>query len=152
MTVNSVAAPVDPTISTPVVKSQKTMGSDDFMKLLAVQFQTQDPMKPMEDTAFIAQMAQFTSLSQSQTMTAEMVKLNSSQQLAAANSFIGKQVVVDDGKGGTNSGTVSGVQVDATAGPQIIIGTEAYSMSSVLYVQPASSTSTQTPAATTSGS
>jgi flagellar basal-body rod modification protein FlgD len=152
MTVNSVAAPVDPTISTPVVKSQKTMGSDDFMKLLAVQFQTQDPMKPMEDTAFIAQMAQFTSLSQSQTMTAEMVKLNSSQQLAAANSFIGKEVVVDDGKGGTNSGTVSGVQVDATAGPQIIIGTEAYSMSSVLYVQPASSTPTPTPAATSSGS
>ena len=64
-------------ISTPVVKSQKTLGSDDFMKLLAVQFKTQDPMKPMEDTAFIAQMAQFTSLSQSQAMTAEMVKLPS---------------------------------------------------------------------------
>ena len=118
------------------------------MKLLAVQFQTQDPMKPMEDTAFIAQMAQFTSLSQSQAMTAEMVKLNSSQQLAAANSFIGKQVEVDNGKGGTDSGTVSGVLVDPKEGPQIIIGNEAYSMSSVLSVQPA----TTTPAATSSGS
>ena len=136
MTVNSVAAPIDPTLSAKVTKAPKALGSDDFMKLLAVQFQTQDPMKPMEDTAFIAQMAQFTSLSQTQTMTSEMVKLNSSQQLAAANSFLGKQVVVNDGKGGTDAGTVSGVQVDATAGPQIIIGSEAYSISSVLYVQP----------------
>ena len=137
MTVNSVAAPVDPTLSTPVTSAPKALGSDDFMKLLAVQFQSQDPMKPMDDTAFIAQMAQFTSLSQTQTMTAEMVKLNASQQLAAANSFIGKDVVLDDGKGGTASGTVSGVQVDATAGPQIVVGSTAYALSAVLYVQPA---------------
>lgn len=121
------------------------------MKLLAVQFQTQDPMKPMDDTAFIAQMAQFTSLSQTQTMTSEMVKLNASQQLAAANSFLGKQVVVDDGKGGTNAGTVSGVQVDPTAGPQIIIGSEAYSLSAVLFVQPAPVPAAPTPAAPPTG-
>ncbi len=155
MTVNSVAAPIDPAISTKVTTSAKqALGSQDFMKLLAVQFQSQDPMKPMDDTAFIAQMAQFTSLSQSQTMTAEMVKMNSSQQLAAANSFLGKQVIVDNGKGGTDAGTVSGVQVDPTHGPQLIIGSEAYSMSSVLYVQPVP-VSTPTPpadASTSSGS
>src|SRR5881227_2485233 len=142
MTVTSIAAPIDPRISTPVVKAPKTLGSNDFMKLLAVQFQTQDPMKPMEDTAFIAQMAQFTSLSQSQAMTAEMVKLSSNQQLTAANSFLGKQVVVDNGKGGQVSGAVTGVQIDATEGPQLIVGDAAYSLSSVLYVQP-------TPASTT---
>ena len=153
MTVNSVAAPIDPAISTKVTTAaQQTLGSQDFMKLLAVQFQSQDPMKPMDDTAFIAQMAQFTSLSQTQTMTDQMVKLNSSQQLAAANSFIGKQVVVDNGQGGTDAGTVSGVQVDATAGPQLIVGSQAYSMSSVLYVQPVPDSTTTTPAAATSGS
>ncbi len=153
MTVNSVAAPIDPAITTKVsTTGQKALGSEDFMKLLAVQFQSQDPMKPMDDTAFIAQMAQFTSLSQTQTMTAEMVKLNSSQQLAAANSFIGKQVVVDTGSGGTAAGTVSGVQVDPTNGPQLIVGSKAYSMSSVLYVQqvPASTTTTVPAAASTS--
>jgi flagellar basal-body rod modification protein FlgD len=156
MTVNSVAAPIDPAISTKVTTTAKqALGSEDFMKLLAVQFQSQDPMKPMDDTAFIAQMAQFTSLSQTQSMTAEMVKLNSSQQLAAANSFLGKQVVVDTGNGGTDAGTVSGVQVDPTDGPQIIIGDKAYSMSSVLYVQPVpASTTNTTPAdaSTNSGS
>ncbi|HEY4248738.1 MAG TPA: flagellar hook capping FlgD N-terminal domain-containing protein [Lacunisphaera sp.] len=156
MTVNSVAAPIDPAISTPVTSTgPQALGSADFMKLLAVQFQSQDPMQPMDDTAFIAQMAQFTSLSQTQTMTAEMVKMDSSQQLASANSFLGKQVVVDNGQGGTDSGTVSGVQVDPTNGPQLIIGNNAYSMSSVLYVQPvpdSTSTSTTTPAAATTSS
>ncbi len=142
MTVNSVAAPVDPAITSKVVKAPKTLGSDDFMKLLAVQFQTQDPMKPMEDTAFIAQMAQFTSLSQSQTMTAEMVKLSGNQQLTAANSFLGKEVAVDDGKGGTVTGAVTGVQVDPDLGPQIIVNNSPYSLSSVLYVQPASTSTT----------
>jgi flagellar hook assembly protein FlgD len=99
-------------------------------------------------------MAQFTSLSQSQTMTADMVKMNSSQQLAAANSFLGKQVVVDNGQGGTDAGTVRGVQVDPTDGPQLIIGSKAYSMSSVLYVQPVPVSTTATPAdaSTSSGS
>jgi len=146
MTVNSVPAAIDPTISTPVTTqaASQALGSEDFMKLLAVQFQSQDPMKPMDDTAFIAQMAQFTSLSQTQTMTSEMVKLGASQQLASANGMIGKQVVVDDGKGGTASGDVTGVQVDSKAGAQIVVGDTAYPISSVLYIQPAPVSATTT--------
>ena len=133
-----------------MVKSAKTLGSEDFMKLLAVQFKSQDPMKPMEDTAFIAQMAQFTALSQSQAMTSEMVKLGTNQQLVAANSFLGKQVLLDDGKSGTVSGTVSGVQVDEK-GAKIVVGNKAYPLSSVLYVEPAPVSNTTTPATAESG-
>ncbi len=123
---------------TPIVSAPQTLGSADFMKLLAVQFQSQDPMKPMDDTAFIAQMAQFTALSQTQTMTATMAKLNTSQQLATANTYIGQQVTVDDGNGGTASGIVSGVQVDPTNGPELLINGTPYQPTSVLLVQPAS--------------
>ncbi|MEJ1971890.1 MAG: flagellar hook-basal body complex protein [Lacunisphaera sp.] len=73
-------------------KPKQTLGSDDFMKLLAVQFQSQDPMKPMEDTAFIAQMAQFSSLEQSNSMVKEMGLLRSDQQNLAANSMLGRTV------------------------------------------------------------
>ncbi len=150
MTVNTIPSAIDPTITTPVVKSAKTLGSEDFMKLLAVQFQTQDPMKPMDDTAFIAQMAQFTSLSQTQTMTSEMVKLGVNQELVAANSFLGKQVLLDDGKGGTIAGSVSGVQVSET-GAQIVVGDKAYPLTSVLYVEPAPVSNTTTADTATSG-
>ncbi len=137
MSVSPVTSTQNNAVTAPIVSSPQALGSADFMKLLAVQFQSQDPMKPMDDTAFIAQMAQFTSLSQTQTMTAEMAKLSTSQQLAAANSYIGQQVTVDDGNGGTASGVVSAVQVDPTNGPELMVGGQAYQISSVLLVQPA---------------
>jgi len=135
MTVSPVSNVTSPPAS-PLTAGSKTLGSADFMKLLAVQFQSQDPLKPMDDTAFIAQMAQFTSLQQSQTLTTEMTKLSTSQELVAANSYIGRQVTVDDGKGGLTTGIVSGVEVDST-GPKIMVGANPYAISAVHSVQPA---------------
>ena len=39
---------------------KKVLDQDDFLKLLITQFSTQDPLNPVTDTAFIAQMAEFT--------------------------------------------------------------------------------------------
>ena len=47
---------------------KKDLGKDDFMTLMIMQFQNQDPLEPMEDTEFLAQMAQFSSLEQMQNM------------------------------------------------------------------------------------
>ena len=147
MTVSPVSSGLTtPTAAAPVVTGPKTLGSADFMKLLAVQFEQQDPMKPMDDTAFIAQMAQFTSLSQTQTMTTQMTQLAASQGLAAANSYIGYQVTVDNGDGTSSTGVVSAVQVNST-GPQIMVGGKAYGISSVKLVQPAPVASSPAPAA-----
>lgn len=115
---------------------QKVLGQNDFLQLLAVQFQMQDPMKPMEDTAFIAQTAQFTALENSTAMTAELTRLRQEQQRVVANSYLGHTITVGTAEGGLVTGAVSAVE-NTAEGPQLIVGGEAYPVSSVLRVEPA---------------
>ena len=124
---------------------QRTLGQEDFLKLLSVQFQSQDPMKPMEDTAFIAQMAQFSSLQQSQTLAQQMTQMRSNQDLVTASNYIGRQVTVDAGVDGIVKGNVTGVEINEGV-PRITIGEYTYPLSSVLYVEPGVSASTTSPA------
>jgi flagellar basal-body rod modification protein FlgD len=44
--------------------SKSSLGKDDFMKLMISQLKNQDPLNPMDGTAFSAQLAQFSSLEQ----------------------------------------------------------------------------------------
>ncbi|MBL9215143.1 MAG: hypothetical protein JNG83_06675 [Opitutaceae bacterium] len=111
------------------------LNSEDFMKLLAVQFQNQDPMKPMEDTAFIAQMAQFSSLEQNSVMATQLKQLSSASAVTAANSYLGHQVTLDDGDGGVITGQVSGVEI-ADGTPRLVVGDYTYPLSAVLLVEP----------------
>lgn len=72
------------------------LGKDEFLKILMTQLQNQDPLSPMEDKDFIAQMAQFTTLEQMVNMTSmieEMVQTQQASQLINYQSFIGKDVV-----------------------------------------------------------
>jgi flagellar basal-body rod modification protein FlgD len=141
----------DPTTPTTTTK-QKTLGQADFLKLLAVQFQQQDPMKPTDDTAFIAQMAQFTSLDQTGTLVQQMTQMRTQQDITTANSYIGRNVTLDGGNNQTVSGQVSGVDVsDGT--PRLIVGQNTYPLSAVLLVEPGTTTAnpTSTPPANAGG-
>ncbi|MBS4177118.1 flagellar hook assembly protein FlgD [Lederbergia citrea] len=71
------------------------LGKDDFLKILMTQLQNQDPMNPMEDKDFIAQMATFSSLEQMTNMNKSMdqlLQLQSQTSLIAFNQFVGKEV------------------------------------------------------------
>ena len=112
------------------------LGQADFLQLLSTQFQNQDPMKPMDDTAFIAQMAQFTSLQQTQTLTQQMSVMRAMQDLSTANSYIGRSVTVDsDGKGTMVTGNVTGVDASG-ATPALVINGTSYSLYSVVRLEP----------------
>jgi flagellar basal-body rod modification protein FlgD len=137
------ASPSDPAAIAAATPRKTVLGQDDFLKLLAVQFQAQDPMKPMEDTAFIAQMAQFTALDQSKSLLAQMTQLSTSQDSVTANSYIGRHVTFNAGNDKTVSGDVTGV--DLTDGtPRLILGDQTYPLSAVLLVEPASPSTTPT--------
>jgi flagellar basal-body rod modification protein FlgD len=104
----------------------QTLGQQDFLKLLATQMSTQDPLKPMEDTAFIGQMAQFSSLEQSRSMQQDIESLQ-------AGSLLGQQVILQVEKDKTAQGVVEAVKLEAGT-PKLIVGGKAYGMELLLSV------------------
>lgn len=124
-----------PTTSTPQRNTKKALGQDDFLKLLTVQMTKQDPMKPMEDTAFIAQMAQFTSLEQSNTLVKEMGYLRADMQMYAAGGMIGREATVSTADGEI-TGVVDSISADSTS-VYVNIGGVKYPYSAVIGMKPA---------------
>ncbi|HBG22307.1 MAG TPA: flagellar hook capping protein, partial [Peptococcaceae bacterium] len=52
--------------------SRQNLGRDDFLKLLVCQLKQQDPMEPVKNTEFIAQMSQLTSLENLQDLNTKL--------------------------------------------------------------------------------
>lgn len=120
--------------TTAVRVPQKSLGQDDFLKLLTVQLAKQDPMKPMEDTSFIAQMAQFSSLQQTQEMSKNITQLKTSTDFSSASAMLGRHVTLNT-KQGEVSGDVTGI--DASDGtPRVMVGGLSYPISSVVRIEP----------------
>lgn len=130
----------DPSTASRVPK--KTLGQDEFLKLITVQLAHQDPMKPMEDTSFIAQMAQFTSLEQSSQMSRDMAALRSDMNLQSATALLGREVTITT-KDGDVTGTVDTID-NSTDTVRVSVGGQLYPFSNVVRVAPAAAPTTET--------
>jgi flagellar basal-body rod modification protein FlgD len=61
--------------TTPTDPKKDPLGRDAFLSLLVTQLQHQDPTSPQPDGAFLAQLAQFSSLEQLQTANSTLTKI-----------------------------------------------------------------------------
>ena len=86
------------------------LGKDAFFELLTTQLKNQDPLEPMDNTQFISQMAQFSSLEQMSNVNKNLGKYLQSQSVSDGAALIGKTVeTIDSDTGETIDGKVSQV-------------------------------------------
>ncbi len=74
------------------------MGKDEFLKLLTHQLENQDPMNPVDQQKFSAELAQYSQLEQLTNLNSKFDRFGKDQEMQNqfyAASFIGKEVVTD---------------------------------------------------------
>ncbi|MEK7344234.1 MAG: flagellar hook capping FlgD N-terminal domain-containing protein [Pseudomonadota bacterium] len=80
-------------------KTSEDMGKQDFLTLFTAQLQNQNPLEPVKNEAFVAQLAQFSqleALTNMQTSLDTFVTSMSGERMLNSASLIGKKVAVSD--------------------------------------------------------
>ena len=113
----------------------KTLGQNDFLRLLIAQLSAQDPLNPQKDSEFIAQMAQFSSLEQAKTMQSDMAGMRTDQQILQANVMLGQTVELQVDPNTTTTGIVSAVRV-VDGAPKLVVDGNDYDLSQVRTITP----------------
>ncbi|MEH6541732.1 flagellar hook assembly protein FlgD [Halopseudomonas sp.] len=106
--------------STSTELTQSTLGQEDFIKLFLTELTFQDPLEPINNREFLAQMAQFANLEQtriSNENTENLVVMNSTAQSLG---LLGRQVEVLTESGESVLGAVSAISFSAS-GPVLTI-------------------------------
>ena len=107
------------------IKNKQQMGKDEFLTLLIAQLSHQDPTNPMDNTEFVAQMAQFSSLEQMHNRSNGFEKIASVMHNNDAISTIGKTVEIEMG-----TDKITGVVEKVVRGenPQVFVNGNFYNM------------------------
>lgn len=100
-------------------KNGQEMGKQDFLTLFTAQLQNQNPLDPVKNEAFVAQLAQFSQLEALTNMQSSLdgfVKSMSSGQLLSSSALIGRKVAVADGVSPLQQGGSIDASIDLSEG------------------------------------
>ncbi len=106
---------------TPTATNSGTaLGKDAFLQLLVTQMKNQNPLDPQDNTAFVAQLAQFSSLESMQNLTSTVDSIATSyksSQALQASSLVGRSVIVEAGSTAvdTTKGMTGSVVIPASS-------------------------------------
>jgi flagellar basal-body rod modification protein FlgD len=113
--------------ATNTATGSKALGKDAFLQLLVTQLKNQNPLDPQDNSAFVAQLAQFSSLEGITTLNDSVTAISSSyksSQALQASSLVGRSVVVQTGSAyvdTTKSMTGTAVIPSSVAGATVTI-------------------------------
>lgn len=116
------------TTATP--SNTSTTGKDDFMKLLVTQMRNQNPLEPVKDAEFLAQLSQFSTLEGVQQLNKSFAEMLTLQQLTQGANLVGKTITYEKTPGGTlpTKGVVDSVKVE-NGGLQLQVEGQAVALS-----------------------
>lgn len=100
-------------------KTSEDMGKQDFLTLFTAQLQNQNPLEPVKNEAFVAQLAQFSqleALTNMQTSLDGFVTSMSGERMLNSASLIGKKVAINDAATLLTSGTSMDASIDLPMG------------------------------------
>jgi flagellar basal-body rod modification protein FlgD len=90
------------------VPSNAAIGQDDFLRILLTQLRFQDPLKPVDNQQFVAQLAQFSALEINRQQSEKIDTLLTIQAADQAIALMGKEVQLGAAQGSV-IGTVDAV-------------------------------------------
>jgi flagellar basal-body rod modification protein FlgD len=108
-------------------KSRSLGDKDTFLKLLVAQLKYQDPTKPADSTAFLAQTAQFTQVEKLE----DMINMLRSQRMIGASSLVGKTVSYQDATGAMQTGVITSAKLNGDSEPTLKVGNTDVQLSKV---------------------
>ncbi|MBI3407987.1 MAG: flagellar hook capping protein [Planctomycetes bacterium] len=118
-------------LNTAVSQSNNQLGKDAFLKLLATQMRYQNPLDPINNADFIAQLSQFSTTEGVQQLNTNFSQMLLLQQMTQSANLIGKTILFD--KPGSNfigQGVVTAVKVDNGA-LNLVVGQNFVALSQV---------------------
>ncbi len=119
--------------TTTTTQKSSELGKEDFLKLLVTQMKNQDPLDPVKNEDFIAQLAQFNSLEQMINLNKNFEQLNTLQTLTQSASLIGKAVAWNDEDGKTQLGVVSAIEMQDGV-PMLVVDDMMIDISKILAI------------------
>jgi flagellar basal-body rod modification protein FlgD len=126
--------------------SGNSVNENEFLNLLVTQLQNQDPTQPMDDSQFVSELAQFSSLQES-------TNLNTTSSFQTAASMIGATVTTSatDSSGNAIGGEVTSAS-NASGTINVIVGGNTVPLSEVTGVSYPSTVPTNPSSSSSSGS
>jgi flagellar basal-body rod modification protein FlgD len=107
----------------------------DFLNVLLTQLTYQDPLKPMDNQAFMAQLAQFTTLGQTEQLNTNMGALLNTQATLQSVGLIGRTVDITQADSTTVTGTVQSLSLSGDTPTMTILTSSGSTLSNVTMSQ-----------------